>query len=147
MEAILHTFGIDWRLLLIQGINFGLLLAGLTYFLYKPLMRMLEERRATVAAGVQNAERARAELEQIERARAEKLAHAGREADEVLSSARSAAVKREREIVAHAESTAATLLRDAEAQAKEAKTQAIEESKEEVARLIVLGMEKALLRK
>jgi F0F1-type ATP synthase membrane subunit b/b' len=58
MDAILTTFGIDWHLLLLQGINFGILLAGLTYFLYKPVMRMLEERSNTVRQGVEDAHKA-----------------------------------------------------------------------------------------
>ncbi len=143
MEAILTTFGIDWRLLLIQAINFGILLAGLTYFLYKPVMRILEERRATVAKGVEDAHKAEMELHQIKGARAEKLAQAGKEADAVLANARTAATKKEREIVGRAESTAAVVLAEAEAQAREAKVLAVAESKDEVAKLIVLGMQKA----
>ena len=43
MGQVLAAFGIDWRLLLINSINFGLLLLALWYFLYGPLMKMLEE--------------------------------------------------------------------------------------------------------
>ncbi|MBC7836573.1 ATP synthase F0 subunit B [Acetobacteraceae bacterium] len=143
MEAILTTFGIDWRLLLVQGVNFGILLAGLTYFLYTPIMKMLEERRALVSKGVDDAARAEEELKNIEQSRATRLAEAGREADNVLANARSAANEKEREIVGRAENAAATALSEAEAQAKEAKARAIAESKEEVAKLIVLGMQKA----
>ena len=144
MEAILHTFGIEWRLLLIQAINFGLLLAGLTYFLYGPISRMLEERRKTVTKGVEDAEKAKEELAQIESTRASKLAEAGKEADTVLANARANAMDKEREILARAEQGATTLLSDAEAQAKESKERAIHESKEEVAKMIVLGMDKMM---
>lgn len=144
MEGILTTFGIDWRLLLIQAVNFGLLLAGLTYFLYTPIRTKLEERRKVVAKGVEDAERAQAELKNIEQSRAQKLALAGREADTVLANARANAVAKEKEIVNRAEHTAGTLLTEAEAQAQDAKARAIAESKEEVAKLIVLGMERAM---
>lgn len=143
MEAILHTFGIDWRLLTINAINFGLLLAALWYFLYTPILAMLEERRKKIADGVAAAEASQQELKEIESARAAKLAAAGKEADAIVVAARTAGGEKEREIIERGEAAAATLLRDAEAQAAETKARSIEESKHEVAKLIVLGIEKA----
>lgn len=144
MESILHTFGIDWRLLLINMINFGLLMLGLWYFLYGPVMAMLEERRQKLAKGVEDAEAAEAARAQIESERSGVLAKAAHEADESLQKARAAAAAREREIVEEAGKRAESIVAQAEAEATEAKHKAIAESKEEVAKLIVLGMEKAL---
>ena len=110
MEQILGTFGIDWRLLLINAVNFGIVLLVLWRFLYTPVMKMLEERRQRVAQGVEDA--------------------------------RAAGAAKERELLLKGEAAAATLVRDAQAQAAELKARAIEESKQEVAKLIVLGMEK-----
>jgi F-type H+-transporting ATPase subunit b len=142
MSDLFSAFGIDWRLLVINLINFGLLLAALWYFLYTPLMNMLEERRRTMAEGVADAEEARRQLEEIEQSRAAMLAKAGSEADEVIASARVAAQAKGGEIVSASEASAHALLKDAEAQAQELKREAIEQSKQEVAKLIVLGMEK-----
>ena len=64
MEQVLHVFGIDWKLLLINAANFGLLLAALTYFFYKPMMRMLDLRRDKIAHGVEAAQKAEAELKE-----------------------------------------------------------------------------------
>lgn len=143
MEAILTTFGIDWRLLLINALNFGLLLLALWYFLYAPVMKTLEERRRKVAQGVEDAESAKLTLEEIQSSRGAKLAQAGKEADDIVASARAAGVAKERELQLAGESAAANALREAELQAQELKHQAIEESKREVAKLIVLGIEKA----
>lgn len=145
MSELLTAFGIDWRLLVINLINFGVLLWVLWYFLYTPLTTMLEERRQKVAQGVQDAADAAAQLAEVEHTRAQVLAGAGREADDVLSHARSAAVAKERELVAAGERAAQSIVKDAEAQARELRAQALEESKQEVAKLIVLGMEKASL--
>lgn len=144
MEAILTTFGIDWRLLLINAINFGLLLLGLWYFLYGPVLRMLEERRQKVAQGVQEAQRAHEELQNIEASRAQLLGEAGREADHLVSQARALAVQKERELIGEGEAAAQRIVQQAQAQAQEEKKQAILESKEEVAKMIVLGVEKML---
>lgn len=142
MQQILTTFGIDWHLLLINAVNFGLLLLVLWYFLYAPVMKMLEERRTKVAQGVRDAQEAANKLAEIAQSRAATLAKAGKEADGVVAAAHATGAAKERELLSKGEAAAATLLRDAEAQATELKARAIEESKQEVAKLIVLGMEK-----
>ena len=144
MEKVLDVFGIDWKLLLINAVNFGLLLAALSYFFYKPMMRMLDERRSKIAHGVEAAAKAEAELKEIESSRGDKLAKAGKEADQVVSEARRAAAAKQREILAQAEASAQRALLEAEAQARDLKERAVQESKQEVAKLIVLGIEKSL---
>ncbi len=147
MSGILDVFGIDWRLLLVNGVNFGLLMLALWYFLYAPITRTLNARRELVEKGVFDARRAQEELQAIEAARGEKLAAAAREADEALSQARRAAGEKERELLARGEAAASRLLAEAEAQAGEMKARALQESKEEVAKLIALGVEKAMAKK
>ncbi len=142
MGAILTTFGIDWHLLLINAVNFGLLLAGLTFFLYKPLAKMLEERRMAVAKGIEDARAAEVALSEIEASRKETLARAGEEADEILSHSRQAAASKVKELMNQAEAAAARAIAEAEKQGGELKNKAIEESKQEVAKMIVLGIEK-----
>lgn len=144
MQQVLVAFGIDWRLLLINSVNFGLLMLVLWYFLYTPLTNMLEERRQKVADGVRDAESAKHKLAEIEGSRSEILAAAGTEADEVLKKSRAAAHAKEREILAAGEAAAVNTLREASAQAQELKAEAIEESKKEVAKMVVLGVEKML---
>jgi F-type H+-transporting ATPase subunit b len=144
MEPILTTFGIDWHLLVINAVNFGLLLAGLTYFLYGPVTRMLEERRKVVAEGVEAARQAQAVRDEVAASRNDKLAAAGKEADTIVSAARTAASAREREIVAMGEANAAQIIEQGKREADELKAKALQESKAEVAKLIVLGVEKAM---
>lgn len=144
MSAIISTFGIDWRLLIINAVNFGLLLLGLWYFLYSPVMAMLERRRKTVAEGVEAAHKAQQELTNIEHSRAATLAGAGREADALVAAARTAAAEKERELIAQGEVNAAGILEEAKLVAADLKAKALQESKQEVAKLIVLGIEKSL---
>jgi F-type H+-transporting ATPase subunit b len=147
MGAILTTFGIDWRLLLVNVVNFAVLLFGLWYFMYGPIMRMLEERRQKVVKGVEDAEAAGRARQEIEGERSGVLAKAAQEADEALARARVAASARELELVEEAGRRAESIVSQAEAQAKESKAKAIAESRDEVAKLIVLGMEKAMAKK
>jgi F-type H+-transporting ATPase subunit b len=142
MSAVFAAFGIDWRLLLIDSINFGLLLLALWYFLYSPLTKMLEARRQKVLLGVHDADAAAAKLADIQHEQSAMLSKAGAEADEVLAKARKAAEERGRAMLAESEAAAAASLQEASAQAAALKAEAIEESKKEVAKLVVLGMEK-----
>lgn len=147
MSDLFAAFGIDWRLLLVNGVNFGLLLFGLWYFLYGPIVKMLEDRRQKLADGVRDAAAAAHELQKIESARADILARAGKDADDVVSNARAAGAEKQRALVEAGEASAAALLSEAEAQALQLKNDAIAESKQEVAKLIVLGMERMALQK
>ena len=60
MAELFAAFGIDWKLLLAQSVNFLIVFGGLTYFLYKPLMRALAAREEKIAKGVKDAEEAEA---------------------------------------------------------------------------------------
>src|SRR3569623_503088 len=142
MDQLFAAFGIDWRLLLINAINYGILLGGLWYFLYKPVTNMLEARRAKVAQGVADAEEANRQLMGIEEAREARLADAGREADELLAASRDSAGVKAKEIMAQAQAAAARAVDEANKQSAELKAKAFAESKEEVARLIELGIDK-----
>jgi F-type H+-transporting ATPase subunit b len=144
MNELFAAFGIDWRLLLVNMINFGLLLAALWYFLYEPLTKTLDARRQRLAEGVAAAQEADDRLRRIEASRAELLAKAGKEADDVIAQAREAGTSKQHEIVSAAEASANAILSDAQAQAVELKREAIAQSKQEVAKLIVLGMERTM---
>lgn len=147
MGQVFAAFGIDWRILLINALNFALLMLVLWYLLYGPLMRILEERRQKVVQGVKDAEAAQERLAEIENSRAQMLQKAGQEADEVVSKAHELGGEKEKQIIMQGEQTAASILKDAKAEAAELKHQAIEESKKEVAKLIVLGLEKGIASK
>ena len=147
MSELLTVFGLDWRLLLIQAVNFGLLLTVLTYFLYKPVLKIIDERQKKIAEGVRTAERA---VKQLGDAKIESegiVGAAAREAESLAATARARADERTSEIVKAAESRAQATLKDAAKRAEEAKRQAVLESEREIARAAMLAAEKILREK
>ncbi len=52
---IFSTLGIDWKLLLAQLINFAILIGVLGYFVYTPILRLLDERRERVKKAMDDA--------------------------------------------------------------------------------------------
>lgn len=144
MSEILGIFGVDWRLLLVQTFNFGLLLAILWYFLYRPVISLLEKRQAAITEGVLNAERAGKELAEITVQKEAILTEAGREGDSIVERAKERALIKEETIIREAEERGVRLMEEARDRAQEGKRRAREESKEELARLAILSAEKIL---
>ena len=110
MSQLFSAFGLDWRLLLINLLNFGLLLWLLRRYAYGPLTKMLSDRRTLIQTGVANAAAAEAQLKEVVDARSTMLAEAGKEADTILSNARLGGAEKERTLVAQGEQAAAALL-------------------------------------
>ncbi|HET7521132.1 MAG TPA: F0F1 ATP synthase subunit B [Candidatus Limnocylindria bacterium] len=114
--AFFDAFGVDLPKLLFQVINFLLLLYLLNRFLFKPVLKLLDEREARIKTGLEDAEAA---------ARDRELAKAEREAalDEARKEA-AAMVARANKI---AEDSRAEILADAKAQADKVTERAREE--------------------
>ncbi|MHB1086615.1 MAG: F0F1 ATP synthase subunit B [Minisyncoccota bacterium] len=147
MSELFAAFGIDWRLLLIQAVNFGVLLAALTYFLYKPILGIIDERREKVAKGVRTAEEAARKLADAEEESKGLIGSASRDAEQLVASARARADEKGNQIVRDAEEKAQGVMKDAEARAEEAKRLALQESEKEIARAAMLAAEKILKEK
>lgn len=45
MESLLSSFGIEWKLLLAQLVNFGILVLVLWKLVYKPILKVLDDRQ------------------------------------------------------------------------------------------------------
>lgn len=147
MDALFAAFGIDWHLLLIQAVNFGVLLLVLTYFLYKPILRIIDERRDKVAEGVRTAEMAARKLEDAKKESESLVGTASREAESMVAAARTRADEKGNEILKHAEASAEGVLQEAQMRAEEAKRLALDESSKEIARSAMLAAEKILREK
>ena len=144
MESLLDAFGIDWKLLIAQAVNFGVLFVALWILLYKPVMKTLDERANKIAQGVKDAERAAEKLAGADTEAAEVVAKAETEAQESLQSAREAAAQERSRLVKEAEARAEAISADADARAKETAARALRESEKEIARLAVLAAAKVV---
>ena len=117
MSELFSQLGVDWKLLLAQAVNFGIVLAVLTFFLYRPLLKILRERREKIASGVKASEEGERRLKEIDATRDYTLADAAKQGSLVVAQAETRAVSRGREIISGAQGKAAALLREAELRA------------------------------
>jgi F-type H+-transporting ATPase subunit b len=113
MSELIYQLGIDWKLLLTQGVNFLILLVALTFFVYKPLVKLMKERNCRIEAGLKGAEEAENRLKEIEKIKSEKLAEADKAAVKVIGEAEKKGQKRMREIMAEAEIKAGQTMEEA----------------------------------
>lgn len=144
MEQIVNVFGIDWKVLTVQVVNFAVLLGLLWYFLYRPMLTLIEKRRTQIIEGVANAERAEVALKDAGTKKAEIVTKASREAEDIVAAAREAGKQKEANMVREAEAKAARIVTEATMRAEESQREALEKSKDDIARLVVLGVEKTL---
>ncbi len=144
MSELFAAFGVNWKLLLIQLVNFGVLLSVLTYFLYKPVLRIIDERQRKIAEGVATAEAADRKLSDAKAESDEMVGSAARDAEALVAAARSRADERGAEIQKAAEARAAATMKEAAERAEEAKRMALKESEREIARAAMLAAEKIL---
>lgn len=147
MESLIHAFGIDLKLITIQVINFVVLAAALTYFLYKPILRILEEREEKIKQGVSDAEAAKKAKEQAEDERKGILTEAHKASAEVAQRAEQHAKESAAAIAAAADQEAAHKLKLAEEKAAALQEEARKKSEAEIAKLAVLAAEKVLKEK
>ena len=144
MSELFAAFGVNWKLLLVQLVNFGLLLSVLTYFLYKPVLRIIDERQRKIAEGVRTAQEAERKLADAKVEGEGIVGGAAREAEQLVVTARSRADEKGNEIVKAAEARADNVLKEASERAEEAKRMALAESSKEIARAAMLAAEKIL---
>jgi len=75
-NQLLLQLGINWKLLLSQAVNFFILLVVLTFFVYKPLIKIIKERNQKIKEGLDKAEEADVRLKQIDNIGKEKIKEA-----------------------------------------------------------------------
>jgi F-type H+-transporting ATPase subunit b len=137
VEQIARTFGVDWPHLISQIISFSIVCALLYLLAYKPVLRMLAERRQLIAQGLANSEKIKAELAKTETQRQEVLAQANTQASQLIEDARGAAARlREQETRKTAAAAEQIMAKAQEASAQD-HTRMLAQLKREVGRLVV----------
>lgn len=144
MSELLEHFGVDWKLLIAQAINFFVLLAVLWKFAYGPLLAMFRERRARIAQGLADAKAARERLEAADRTGEEKIASARAAALGIVSSAEALARQKKDEVAEEAARQAEAIRADARRRAGEERFKAEEAFWRDAEGLLRSGVEKVL---
>lgn len=103
---------------LLQALNFGLLLFVMAKFLYKPILKILDERANKISEGLQAAEKNLEEKSKIEELKQDELTKAQKKASEILEEATLQAKALQRDIVAEARKEAQNTIKKQEEELK-----------------------------
>jgi F-type H+-transporting ATPase subunit b len=137
IEQIANTFGVDWPHLVSQIISFAIVCFLLQRFAYRPILRMLEERRQQIAQGIAEREKIKSELAQAEQQRQEILVRADTEASTVIEEAHAAAARvREKETQKAIAEAEQILVKSREA-AEEERNRMLRELKQDLGILVI----------
>ncbi|HEY4493144.1 MAG TPA: ATP synthase F0 subunit B [Candidatus Paceibacterota bacterium] len=128
MSELFSELGISLPALISQGVNFLIVLVVLTVFVYKPLAKVVDERRKRIEQGLEDAKQAELKLSQIAEKEKRVLAEAEKTALVLIKEAEGKAAGRSRELIEIGEKRAAGIV-------KEGKTLAQRQAAEEMASL------------
>jgi len=137
LQNIARTFGVDWPHLLAQIVSFCIMCAVLYRWAYKPVLKMLEERRKVIALGQKNAEQIKAELARTEAQRQEVIQKANVEAAKIIQEAQAAAARVQDRETQKAIAGAEQILAKSKESASQDYERMLTELKREVGRLVV----------
>ena len=112
------------------------------FFLHKPVMKMLDQRKEKIANDMKAAEDAQAEAEATKAEYAAKLMESKEEAAQIVSAAVKRAGERENQIIAEAQQEAAAMKRKAEESIELEKKKAINEIKDQISDIVSMASEK-----
>src|SRR3989344_8097394 len=126
MSELFEALGINGKALLIQGINFAVLLTVLTFAVYRPLIKIVKERRAKIELGVRGGEEAAIKIAEAERIKSEKIREAESQAIVMINQAEAQGQKRSQEIVHGGEKKAEYIIEEALATASKKKQEEME---------------------
>ncbi len=132
-----NQFGVMWELLIAQAVSFLILAFLLHRFAYRPVLDLLERRRAKVAESMAGAERIQQQLAATETERKEILHQANQEASRLIEEAREAAARVQQRESQKAVAQAEQIVAQAREAAASDHARMLAELRSEVGRLVV----------
>jgi len=140
----LEKLGISLGLLVSQLVNFGLLAAILYLLLYKPLLKVLQERRERIQRSMADIDAARESAARAQQEYDRKIAEAQRKAQDIIAQAAQSSEQVGAEIEAEARRKAEEMRRKAHEEATEEKARLLADAQSQIASLSMLATERIL---
>jgi len=95
----MEKLGINLQLLVTQIVNFGIMVGILTFLLYKPILKVLDERKKKIEDGLKFTEEAKKEKERLDELKRRILKEAKEEGQRIVKESIIEAKKRNEEIL------------------------------------------------
>ncbi len=143
---ILVKLGINGSLLLAQIVNFAIVAGVLAYFVYRPLLRILDERRERIRKSMDDVVRIQHQVKELDELRQKRLIEADKEAGKILEKAKEQAEKMKHDILSAAHSEAGDILARGHQKIADDRRKVFEEAQKTLSTLIIRMTQKILER-
>ncbi len=147
MEVLISTFHIDWKLLLAQAVNFGIVFAILWWCALRPLLRIMGDREQRIAKSLEDADGLEKRLKSMDYDYEKKLQEARQRATEILEEADLQAEQKVKESVQRARRETELVVAQAREQIEEQRVRVVAEAKRDLAAIVVVAVEKVTKQK
>ena len=140
MEAL----GLDFKIVLFQAVNFLILMLVLGKILYKPILRLLDDRQKNILRASQEAEKIKSELNLIKEEQKRLINEAHRESQLIFEKGSQKAKEHYQEMTRKTEAEVAGILSEGANKLSVQKETFLKNSRREMADLVGLLVEKSL---
>lgn len=123
--------------ILFQIVNFGVVFGAVTFLLYKPVQKILDERAERVTDSLKEVSQIDEEKEKIQSLKAKTKREAEKEAASILEAAQKTASSKKQELVAQTKEALQEEMKKAQAHWKEEKQQLVVDSKKQMVSAVV----------
>ena len=144
MSELIRQFGVDWKLLLAQAVNFGILIFLLTKFAYRPILAMFAKRREDIEKGVRFTKEAEEARDRADAMSAAEMRRARAQALAVVTGAEETAKIRKEEIATEATRKSEAIIADARRAAAQEKAKMSDAAYADARDLIRSGIARVL---
>ena len=144
MSELFSNLGINWKILAAQIVNFAVLLVLLRAFAYKPILKILDERRQKIAKDKENSEKIEKGLQDISLEKEKVLAVARTDSEKIINEAEKNASEIKETAKKDAKSESEKIRISAEKEILESKGKIKEEVKKEIGNTLADAIEKSV---
>ncbi len=139
---MVEALGISLKEFIFYLINFLILMGGLTKFLYKPFLNVLNTRKQSIQDALDNAEMVNRRADEKMQTYNKRIASVEEEGREIIRAAKVKADEQARDIINEANEKAAEIIAKAEATIEREREKATEELRQEIGTLAIMVAEK-----
>lgn len=143
MGDLFSQLGIDWKMLVAQIVNFVVLALVLTKFLYKPIIKTLDERKRRASEDLNKTQILADKLKEADVAKESLLAEARKESEKLIKQTEKNASELKASLTKEASIEVEKIKADAKKQIESDKEKTMQELKKELGSLVSLSVEKA----
>ncbi|MCX6752353.1 MAG: F0F1 ATP synthase subunit B [Candidatus Nomurabacteria bacterium] len=144
MNEFIATFHIDWKLMIAQLINFGIVFLAFYLLAAKPLSKLMKERGETISKGIDDAKINAEVLEKTSKEYEAVLSKARIEANKIFQDGKKEAETKKTAMLEEAKKEMKTMIENGKKSLEIEKVKMVEEAKKEIVSLAMKATEKLM---